>query len=237
MKKKFLVLFGILSLNISCMFAQTDNDIRSQINSIKKNTEYIYADVTAPTSSEAFDLAYESLFAAINKWAATQPNLVGTKNIVVNNSHEMWTKMEMVRGNMIRAFVFVNKKDLIGTETTHVISNTNKLDSDGNNVVQENTKDVPSMDFPKVAITLSEIEMYSDAAKMLPKMKNQRKIKAYERYENLTDVTDYYLIIYDKEGKVRAVLSPGPDRINVKTRMPDSIENYKELGATCFRVK
>ena len=46
-----------------------------------------------------------------------------------------------------------------------------------------------------------------------------------------------YLAIYNKAGKVVAVLTPGDSRINVKTQEADKISNYSGCGAIGFTVK
>jgi len=52
----------------------------------------------------------------------------------------------------------------------------------------------------------------------------------------LQNPKDYYLAIYNKEGEVVAVLTPGTERINVQTRQTDSEKNYKGCGAIGFKI-
>ena len=67
-------------------------------------------------------------------------------------------------------------------------------------------------------------------------MKQQGRIAHYGRYSSLQNPKDYYLAIYNKEGEVVAVLTPGTERINVQTRQTDSEKNYKGCGAIGFKI-
>ena len=57
------------------------------------------------------------------------------------------------------------------------------------------------------------------------------RIKDYARYASLVNPDKCYLVIYNREGKVVAVLTPGPDRRNVKTGQADGVKNYSGCGA------
>ena len=48
--------------------ADNNEDLKKQINQIKKNSQYIYAEVTAATEIEAKDLAEEILYSEINEY-------------------------------------------------------------------------------------------------------------------------------------------------------------------------
>jgi hypothetical protein len=43
--------------------------------------------------------------------------------------------------------------------------------------------------------------------------------------------------VFSKEGKICAVLSQGPERINLKTKQPDQVTNYKGNGAIGVKIK
>ena len=74
-------------------------------------------------------------------------------------------------------------------------------------------------------------------ADKIKELKAEGKIGHYARYASLEKPEIYYLAIYNTEGKVVAVLTPGGNRINVKTNQPDKVTNYSGCGAIGFTVK
>jgi len=69
-------------------------------------------------------------------------------------------------------------------------------------------------------------------------MKKSGQITEMGRYTHGTDVSDCYLVIYDTNGNIRALLSPGKDhRMNIGTHTTDHTSNYKNCGAIWFKLK
>lgn len=72
---------------------------------------------------------------------------------------------------------------------------------------------------------------------MMP-MKKSGIITEMGRYASGTDISDCYLVVFDTDGNIRALLSPGTDhRTNIATGKPDSTSNYKNCGAIWFKMK
>ena len=67
-------------------------------------------------------------------------------------------------------------------------------------------------------------------------MKDEGKIKNDARYGKLENGDGCYLDIYNKAGKVVAILSPGKQRRNIATGKTDGIINYSGHGAIGFEV-
>ncbi len=78
-------------------------------------------------------------------------------------------------------------------------------------------------------------ETFNELKTQLADMKEQGLVISYGKYQELATPEEYMLIIFDAEGRVRAVLSEGKERTNMKTKAPDSISNYKGTG--CVGVK
>ena len=78
-------------------------------------------------------------------------------------------------------------------------------------------------------------ETFDEMKTQLADMKEQGLVISYGKYQELATPEEYMLIIFDAEGRVRAVLSEGKERTNMKTKAPDSISNYKGTG--CVGVK
>lgn len=72
---------------------------------------------------------------------------------------------------------------------------------------------------------------------MMP-MKKNGIISEMGRYVSGTDISDCYLVVFDTDGNIRALLSPGTDnRTNIATGKSDSTSNYKNCGAIWFKMK
>ena len=93
--------------------------------------------------------------------------------------------------------------------------------------------------WPEAVMTLASYTDYFKMAEKLKELKNQGKVESYARYQKLTRPEDNFLVIYNRQGQVVAVLSPGTNRTNVKTGKADDIKNYdnNDCGAIGFSVK
>lgn len=225
MKKTFLTSVVLSAFTLFPLFAQqNDNtdEIKKQINKIKKNNQYIYAESTAPTETDARNYAEEKLYEEVNAWVETQRKLKKSSNLVVNNKKELWTILEMPRGsNMFRSFIYVKKNDILPVENSTVITNTNIP------VVEEKIKE----ELPVVINKLASYTKYADIVEEIKKMKENGQIKEYARYASLNNPDVCYLIIYNRDAKIEAIFTPGKERRNIKTNKPDGVKNYSGCGA------
>lgn len=220
-------MFVLCYLVPMALFAGPVDDVKKQINQIKKSSQYIYAESTAPTEADARAYAEERLYDEVNKWVATQKKLKGSANLVVNNRKELWTTLSMPRGsNMFRYFVYVKKSDILPTENAVVIANENLP------AVEEKLQPV----LPEAIRIVADYTDYFQMAEKVKQLKAEGKIEEYARYASLDDPDECYLVIYNKDAKVVAVLTPGTERLNVKTGKPDGIANYRGCGAIGIKV-
>lgn len=227
MNIRFLFTVILSCLPLIASFADQTDEVKIQINRIKKSTQYIYAESTAPTEAEARSYAEEKLYEEVNAWVATQKKIKKSTNFVVNNKKELWTTLSMPRGNnMFRSFIYVNKSDIIPTDNAVVISNNNLP------AVEETIE----ASLPEAVSTIAAYIQYSDMAVKVKELKDEGKIKNYARYAALNNPDNCYLVIYNKEGRVVAVLTPGTERRNVKTNKVDSVKNYGGCGAIGFEL-
>lgn len=225
---RILLSITLCLLALTAAQAGPTDDVKKEINKIKKSSQYIYAESTAPTEEDARAYAEERLFDEVNKWVSTQKKMKGSANLVVNNRKELWTTLSMPRGtNMFRYFVYVRKKDIIATDNAVVIENESRP------AVEEKLQPV----LPEAISLLAGITDYYAMAEKVKQLEAEGKIKGYDRYASLDDPDKYYLIIYNKEAKVVAILTPGPDRLNVKTNQPDGVANYSGCGAIGIEVE
>lgn len=212
--------------------ADNNEDLKKQINQIKKNSQYIYAEVTAATEIEAKDLAEEILYSEINEWVAKQKKLSQSPNIVVNNKKEIWTSVSLPRGNMFRSFLYVKKSDIIPVESSEIIENTTVHPQSENSAPEQKEPAIP-----RVVQDIANCTEYTDLAMKITKLKESGEVLDYGRYASLERKEDYYMAVYNTNGKVVAILTKGSSRYNVKTGASDSLDNYKGCGAIGFKVK
>ena len=225
---RILLSITLCLLALTAAQAGPTDDVKKEINKIKKSSQYIYAESTAPTEEDARAYAEERLFDEVNKWVSTQKKMKGSANLVVNNRKELWTTLSMPRGtNMYRYFIYVKKKDIIPTDNAVVLANESRP------AVEEKLQPV----LPEAVNLLAGITDYYAMAEKVKQLKAEGKIEDYGRYASLDDPDECYLIIYNREGKVVAILTPGPERLNVKTNQPDGVANYSGCGAIGIEVE
>ena len=208
--------------------AESVDDVKKQINKVKKSSQYIYAESTASTEEDARAYAGERLYDNVNKWVATRKKMRGSANLVVNNRKELWTTLSMPRGsNMFRYFVYVKKDDIIPAENAIVIANESQP------AVEEKLQSV----LPEAVSLLAGITDYYAMTEKIKQLKSEGKIEEYGRYASLDDPNEYYLIIYNQQAKVVGILTPGLNRRNVKTNQPDGVANYRGCGAIGIKIE
>ena len=72
---------------------------------------------------------------------------------------------------------------------------------------------------------------------LLKNLKAEGKVSDYRKLNDLTSPETYVIAIFSKEGVIRAILSEGAERTNLKTGRPDQISNYKGNGAIGIKIK
>lgn len=226
-------LLSVLVAMLVAAFATADgnDETKKKINSIKKDSQYLYAEATASTEDEAHDIAEEILYDEINEWAATKKKLQNSASLAVNNKQSLWTTISLPRGNMFRSFIYVKKSDILPVENSEVIGNANVV-PDKAETIESTVEEI----WPEAVTTLAGCTEYTDLAAKIKQMKAEGKLESYARYAQLDNPEACYLAIYNKEGKVLAILSPGSDRRNVATGRPDGVKNYSGCGAIGFMV-
>lgn len=225
--KIHMLLFTALLVGVCCGFAQQDYEqVKSEINKVKKSSAYLYGEANADTEEEARGIAEEILYNEINSWAAKKKKLQGGE-LVINNKKELQTYFSLPRGNMVRAFIYVKKSDITASRNAEVIQA-----PPASSAAQSTVTPI----FPKAVETIAACTEYTQLQPKLEAEKQAGRIRHYALYGKLTNADPYYLVIFNKAGKVVAVLSTGPNRVNVKTGQPDGVVNYSGCGAIGFSV-
>lgn len=204
--------------------------ILGKINAIKKSNSYIYAEATLASEQEALDLAQELLYQRVNEYIANKKKFKDAKETVIINQNYASEQIKLPRGNMYRAFMFVKKSDIIPTENA-VVGRVETKEDEPSTVefIQDNTEDVIT--------TIRNLRTLEEMRSELSRLKQEDKIASYAKYSELASPENFILIIYNKQGLVKAVLSEGKQRTNLNTNQPDSISNYKGTGAVGVKLK
>lgn len=227
---RFLTLLFAAIIAISS--AADDNEkTKKKINSIKKNNQYLYAEMTAETTEEAREIAEEMLYEKINQWAAGNKKLQKSSGIAINNTSSLWTTISLPRGNMFRSFIYVKKSDILPVENSTVIENPNAK--------AETTPKLESIVQPVIPETVAELMEFTDykpMAERIMQLKSEGRLRSYGYYAQLDDPEACWLAIYNTSGQVVAFLSPGKERTNLRTGKADSVGNYNGHGAIGFII-
>ena len=227
----------VAALMISAVaFAQNSEEAKKTINSIKKNSQYIYAEATAATQQDAKGLAEEILYEEINSYVASKKKMRINPKIVINNRKELVSSLALPRGNMFRSFIYVKKSDVLAVENSEMIGNKT---SNGETAAATTTPVVSTVT-PVYADEVKQVmacSTFDEVKNLMTKLKSEGKIRHFGGYASLEDPDPYYLAIYNRQYQIVAVLTPGPNRTNTKTGEEDKVTNYKGCGAVGFVLK
>ncbi len=222
-----------------------------KINSIKKNSAYLYGEATVSTLEQATTLAYEELQREVYAWL--QNDSLSVKDI------NRLSDTVMVRiVNVYRVFAYVEKSKLkslppdtvkIDTVQAKVPSVVKSFEKKDSTLFTDSVRQVINKRFFGKEGKMKQRE--NDALLRLKKAKNFFELKEImQPLKDKGDIIDYgkyatakhpelcYLIVYDPAGNICALLGKGKDiRKNLKTGIDDSIKNYRGCGAIWFTLR
>jgi hypothetical protein len=104
-KRLLILLFGLVLT--TTLWAQNS---MSDVNSIKRDANYLYGEATLDNRESALKLAYELLESEIKNWAVQKNPKTGS--VLVSKIYEYADTIVLPRRNLFRAFVFVKKSNL-----------------------------------------------------------------------------------------------------------------------------
>lgn len=248
MKKiQLLLLFiivGCLSAN-----AQATNDVVKNINKIKRDTMYIYAESTTKELGEAYNNARALLEVQVGDWVRKQfPSENIEVCIVKAKDHLM--QLDTRRGELYRAFVYVKKNDILPVSDKSEVA----VLEVGTVKKPEQSKVVPAIiveesvpseveKIPVLELTPDEKQMkliksFYDVEPYIKGLKSKGRLKGYGKYATMPNDANCHLFVYDKQGNISALLRKnGNTQYNLNTLKEDNIKNYKNCGAIWFQLK
>lgn len=93
-----------------------------RINTIKRNSSYLYAEATAASENEAYETANLLLTKYISEYIVSKKSLKEADNVLIKDKASHCEKISMQRGSMYRVFVYVKKSDIEAVDKVEVIS-------------------------------------------------------------------------------------------------------------------
>ncbi|MCD8261111.1 MAG: hypothetical protein LUD15_06165 [Bacteroides sp.] len=189
----------------------------------------------------------------IDELVAGEKKLRDAENLVLTDVSKQYETVNLNRGNMARVFVYIKKSDIIPVYNADnmIILETEPQEQQPQEntfvtevipisapVQEEHTEEkqiIPVIENK----TLQEILILTTFKEIQPyftRLKNEGKI-TFGKYSEMTSPESCYLLVYDKEEKIVAILDKGGNiRTNLRTGAPDGTHNYKGCGAFWFRV-
>lgn len=228
---------AVALFSYTSIFAQsTVDEKKKEINAIKKNSDYIYAEATMADQQAAIDLAKEILYQNVNEWVAKQKKFAGASNVITVNTNYSVEDMTLPRGNWFRAFMYVKKSDIIPAGNVAVMKVVQKEPEAAEAAPAEPAAKAESPE-DIIKKQLLECQNTGQMSTLLKNLKAEGKIADFQKLNTITSPEEYVIAIFSKEGVIRAILSEGAERTNLKTGQPDQISNYKGNGAIGIKIK
>lgn len=232
---------ALLSLAPITMSAQTDvSDAIRQINDVKRDTSYLYAEATTATSEEAYDNAKTLLETSIEEWMKKQ---FGGSDIAgcIAKSRKSMLQIKTRRGSLYRALVYVKKTDLMpygADKDILVVPVDNQEERNAIDIAEAPSLPQPKSFTPAVR-TLSQFESemlkvktFDNLTTFIKDKQNAGVISNYGKYATMPTNGKCYLFVYNQQGGIAAYLVMEDSVfINLTTGATDNIKNYKGCGA------
>ena len=241
--KRILLGLSFIIFHLSFSHAQS---VAQEINAVKRDTTCLYAEATTKDVEEALLAAKSILEVKVGDWVRSQHPGEGIE-VCIAKAKEHCFNVQTRRGDYYRAFVYVKKKDILPvSDKSEVVvfqvdSVSNAPMSTPDEVISEST---PVVDAARpIVLTPDEQEMvaitsFYDVEPYVKKQKDKGRLISYGKYATLPTDSACHLFVYDREGKVKAVLRKTPTvQINLNTLNEDNVKNYKNCGAIWFRLK
>ena len=222
--KKKLLLWASLMSSLSVQAQGIERiDTLDDINAIKRDTSFIYAESTMKDVLEAQTGAQALLQLKIIEWLRFNHPELDSESLVTN-SKEKWFSLLTKRGAYNRLFVYVNKRDIV------------PIKEEPEPVFEEEQILPLTPEEETMAVSIVRFENIEPYVKGL---KADGQLKAYGKYASLPQDESCYMFVYNREGNIEAVLRQTEDgkHFNLRTMKEDNVHNYKNCGAIWLQFK
>ena len=246
---RLLLILLISICYVPLCLAQTAADVAKNINKIKRDTMFIYAEATMKDLNEAYNGARAILEMKVGDWVRLQHPAEGIELCIVK-AKEHFVQLETRRGDFYRAFVYVRKSDILPvadkSEVTvfevSPVTKPNQMEAKPAIIV---TEEKPQVEEKQQVLELTSeekqmklIRSFYDVEPYIKGLKSQGKLNAYGKYATMPEKEDCHIFVYDKQGNISALLrKSAAKQYNLNTLKEDNIKNYKNCGAIWFQLK
>lgn len=247
MKKVITLLLLMVAWHFSAS-AQTVTDVAKNINKIKRDTMYIYAEATMKDLNEAYNGARAILEMKVGDWVRDQHPDEGIEVCIVK-AKEHFVQLETRRGDYYRAFVFVRKTDIMPVadkgevavfEVAPVVKPNNAEVAPSTIVSEDASVEVdesPVLELTSEEKQMKQIKSFYEVEPYIKGLKSKDMLKDYGKYATMPE-EDCHLFVYDKQGNISALIrKSGQAQYNLNTLKEDNVKNYKNCGAIWFQLK
>lgn len=238
-------LLFILSLALTCVITGMAQESDSKrINKIKRDNKYLYAEDTKPTEQEARQGAEETLQTYIDEYVATEKKLKKAEHIVIKDLQSKIDRIEMKRGTMVRAFVYVKKSDIIPAENVVVTDGPGDPDRQAEPVSTIEPLPAPSLEATGLPQWQQELikellqkQTLTEARAHLNRLKAEYKVKRLGAPAAAKNTAQLFWVVALPNGGGLTVLGPGnEERINYRTMTTDQLSAYSGNDALWFEM-
>lgn len=229
----FAVLLLQMAVSHSSALAQENTETLHEINKIKLDGSYVWAEGTSRKSEkEAMDNAQAVLEFEIQNWIKTleEKDVAG----VVMPTNDQCLKIQTQRAKLYRSFVYVPKNLILPyykNEKLVVVENMSpaSLKTEAETVEEnQEVKVYEPTPFEK------EMMAVKTGNAIAPFFKNKGIIR-HGKFKNRPQDGIYYVFLYEKDGNIRAYLKSVYNAVtNIVTGEPDNYSNYKDSFARWF---
>jgi hypothetical protein len=245
MKRLLLSLLYII-FHLSFSYAQS---VAQNINKVKRDTMYIYAESTTKDLNEAYSNARAILEMQVGEWVRKQHPSEGIELCIVK-AKEHFMQLDTRRGELYRAFVYVRKSDIMPiadkSEVTVIevapVTKPKQVEAKPAIIV---TEEAPRVEEKQQVLELTseekqmkQIRSFYDVEPYINGLKSKGRLNAYGKYATMPKNEDCHMFVYDKQGNISALLrKSGAMQYNLNTLKEDNVKTYKNCGAIWFQLK
>lgn len=138
-----------------------------KMNSIKRSTQYIYAEATMENAEEAFDVANDLLLIQVKEYAESK-KAFRDKDILIRDIQEQRDSLQIHRGDMVKVFLYVKKSNILNVDNATYMDNTSTEEENNENVLEattaeSNTTTVTTSDKQSTTETKTKTEIKTEA--------------------------------------------------------------------------
>ncbi len=224
MKRLLTCLLALLMVSVMTWGQGT-----KKINSIKRSTQYLYAEATMPTAAEALEVANDLLLIQVKEYAGSKKGFED-KDILIRNISSARDSVQLRRGDMVKVFLYVKKSDIQTADNATLLAaaapeKPQEAPVPGN--VEKVVLPEPEEKAPEAAPGKEDASLklelawqqnvvdqllgatsFSSAKALLSRMKAEYKIKKTGPLSTCKNPAECFMLI-GKDGKVETVLGPG----------------------------